>query len=346
MPTTLVNEIKQRLVDRIRHGEFGTGAKLPGERFLAQEYGVCRSTVVEALRLLAEDRLICKVAAKGNFVADHSLPLRIGLSSTLERIGGASEPTENNFLVGEIFRGIMAAAVEENVHFSFVCCPITDDPSELERQSNRFEEYDALLYISWELAALRRYFDGRKAQVIVGNDMLNAEDRRNCSRVGYNRKEAFALFFARKHFGRPLVLTFKEIANVQWFQMRVAEFRETAAECGVSLAEEDILEIASNEMAAVLPKCIGRDIFFNHTDLIPDFYRTAKKAGMQPGRDFRITILCSGMTLLNLEPPPDCLKIHFFEEGRQALHLAARLARERKVTPQHVLVPVTLENLR
>lgn len=346
MPTTLVNEIKQRLVARIRCGELATGAKLPGERFLAQEYGVCRSTVVEALRLLEKDRLICKVAAKGNFVADHSLPLKIGLFSTLERIGVASDPTENNFLVGEICRGLMAASVEENVNFSFVCCPNTEDQSELEHQSKRLEEYDALLYISWELAALRRIFDGRKPQVIVGNNMLTAEDQRNCSMVYYSRKEAFALFFARQHSRSPLLLTFKDIANFQWYQMRIAEFREVAAACGVSLAEEDVLEIPPDKMAAVLPKCIGRDIFFNHTDLLADFYRAAKNAGLQPGRDFRITVLCSGLTLQNLEPPPDYLKIHFFEEGRQALRLAARLGRERNATPQQVLVPVTLETLR
>src|SRR5680860_435631 len=55
------------LAKRISGGEFPPGELLPSERVLAGEYGLSRSMVREALRMLAERRLIEIVPGRGSF---------------------------------------------------------------------------------------------------------------------------------------------------------------------------------------------------------------------------------------------------------------------------------------
>jgi DNA-binding FadR family transcriptional regulator len=57
-----------QLEERIAAGEWGLGARLPGETALAAELGVARSTVREALRLLAARGLVESRQGAGSFV--------------------------------------------------------------------------------------------------------------------------------------------------------------------------------------------------------------------------------------------------------------------------------------
>ncbi|WP_328495785.1 winged helix-turn-helix domain-containing protein [Streptomyces sp. NBC_00414] len=54
---------------RIRSGELSPGARLPGERDLAEEYGVAHLTARRATRELRERGLVITLPAKGTFVA-------------------------------------------------------------------------------------------------------------------------------------------------------------------------------------------------------------------------------------------------------------------------------------
>ncbi len=58
------------LVNQISAGEFRPGTLLPSERVLAEEYGLSRSMVREALRTLAERRLLEIVPGRGSFVRE------------------------------------------------------------------------------------------------------------------------------------------------------------------------------------------------------------------------------------------------------------------------------------
>lgn len=54
---------------RIGDGTFAPGARLPGERALAEEYGVALGTVRSALRMLRDKELLVTTPSKGTFVA-------------------------------------------------------------------------------------------------------------------------------------------------------------------------------------------------------------------------------------------------------------------------------------
>lgn len=60
--------IAARIAARIRRGEFPLHAPLPSEPALAQWYGVSRTTIRSAIRVLAADGMVEVVPGKGTFV--------------------------------------------------------------------------------------------------------------------------------------------------------------------------------------------------------------------------------------------------------------------------------------
>lgn len=64
--------VKAVLLARIRAGEWGPGALIPGEIALAETFGCARTTVNRALRELAEDGVVERRRKAGTFVAENS----------------------------------------------------------------------------------------------------------------------------------------------------------------------------------------------------------------------------------------------------------------------------------
>jgi GntR family transcriptional repressor for pyruvate dehydrogenase complex len=64
----------EQLAERIRHlilnGALNPGDKLPAEHILAQDYGVSRTVVREAVKTLQQDGLVGGKAGLGTFVVD------------------------------------------------------------------------------------------------------------------------------------------------------------------------------------------------------------------------------------------------------------------------------------
>ncbi|MFT4088518.1 MAG: winged helix-turn-helix domain-containing protein, partial [Gordonia sp. (in: high G+C Gram-positive bacteria)] len=66
--TPLAEQAASLLAERIKGGEWSLGAKLPGETTLAPQLGVGRSTVREAVRLLAGKGMLETRQGAGVFV--------------------------------------------------------------------------------------------------------------------------------------------------------------------------------------------------------------------------------------------------------------------------------------
>ncbi|MEH3086611.1 MAG: GntR family transcriptional regulator [Xylophilus ampelinus] len=66
-PATLPRFQQVRLIlrERLRHGAYGRNLPLPGERQLAEEFGVARVTVRSALARLEEEGLVVRLRGKG-----------------------------------------------------------------------------------------------------------------------------------------------------------------------------------------------------------------------------------------------------------------------------------------
>lgn len=73
-PLPLYERIKQFILEGIRSGEWGPGARLPSEGELTARFGISRMTINRALRELAADGIIRRVQGLGSFVAERKPP--------------------------------------------------------------------------------------------------------------------------------------------------------------------------------------------------------------------------------------------------------------------------------
>jgi GntR family transcriptional regulator, transcriptional repressor for pyruvate dehydrogenase complex len=104
----LYEQIVQQIEDSIVKGELKEGEQLPAERELAQQFGVSRTAVREAVKTLREKGLVEAYAGRGTFVTintAHSIRL------TLDRMlrGDASDGTAHLTEVREILEPEIAA---------------------------------------------------------------------------------------------------------------------------------------------------------------------------------------------------------------------------------------------
>ncbi|CUA94255.1 MULTISPECIES: histidine utilization repressor [Comamonas] len=85
MPLALYQQVKDHVLRKIGDGSLAAGARVPSEQELVNEFGVARMTVNRALRELAEQGVIVRVAGVGSFVAEEKP------QSTLLRIANIGE---------------------------------------------------------------------------------------------------------------------------------------------------------------------------------------------------------------------------------------------------------------
>ena len=63
-----VHSAAQDLKRRISEGVYGSGQQIPAERFLAEEYGLARNTLRQALKMLEDEGVLVRHVGKGTFV--------------------------------------------------------------------------------------------------------------------------------------------------------------------------------------------------------------------------------------------------------------------------------------
>lgn len=81
---SLAHEVADRIKKAIVSGRYGVDEKLPTEPELMKQFGVCRSTIREAVRMLANSGLLTVQQGIGTFVAD-SIDDRESLAERLNR---------------------------------------------------------------------------------------------------------------------------------------------------------------------------------------------------------------------------------------------------------------------
>jgi GntR family galactonate operon transcriptional repressor len=69
-PTRLVPAVVEALVDRISRGEFAPGDLIPKESELTEQYGVSRTVIREALRVLEEKGLVSVQQGRGTLITE------------------------------------------------------------------------------------------------------------------------------------------------------------------------------------------------------------------------------------------------------------------------------------
>jgi GntR family transcriptional repressor for pyruvate dehydrogenase complex len=104
----LYQQIVQQIEESILKGDLNEGEQLPAERDLAQQFGVSRTAVREALKTLREKGLVEAYAGRGTFVTNEAAR---SARHTLDRVirRGASEGAVHLVEVREILEPEIAA---------------------------------------------------------------------------------------------------------------------------------------------------------------------------------------------------------------------------------------------
>lgn len=103
--TRTVGTVAETLFGRIRAREYPFGSRLPSERHLANELGVARNTVREALDLLEEGWILKRRPGSGSFVtwrADEGSRESAALAGLNDQVSSATSPLEL-----QVVRGIV-----------------------------------------------------------------------------------------------------------------------------------------------------------------------------------------------------------------------------------------------
>lgn len=100
--------IAKSLLARIEASQYRFGAKLPAERELAEEFGVTRNTVRDALDVLARNQIITRRAGSGTFITyrpGHAQPAPQPAAVTMASAGEVA--AETSLLELHVVRGII-----------------------------------------------------------------------------------------------------------------------------------------------------------------------------------------------------------------------------------------------
>jgi GntR family transcriptional repressor for pyruvate dehydrogenase complex len=130
--------VAERLRERVVAGELRTGARLPNEAVLAQQFGVSRATVREALRSLAAQKLIrtAKGAGGGSYVTLPSVDdVSDFLHSSLALMADAEDVTIEELLEArallEVPAARLAAQRRSELELERLQATIPDEPLSL-----------------------------------------------------------------------------------------------------------------------------------------------------------------------------------------------------------------------
>ena len=98
-----VEQVAGELSGRIRSGAFAPGARLPGEHAMADQFGVSRAVVREAIARLKTEGLVKTRQGDGAFVGDWR-------AETLQLDPGISQDLESVVMIDELRKGLEAEA--------------------------------------------------------------------------------------------------------------------------------------------------------------------------------------------------------------------------------------------
>jgi DNA-binding GntR family transcriptional regulator len=106
-PTPLYQQIAGVFQERIRSGQWPRRYKLKAESDLAEQFGVSRGTMRQALQALVEEGLLTQVQGRGTFVATEAgeLPLAQRLVTMHEVLAATGRPFSTEVLDKEVGRG-------------------------------------------------------------------------------------------------------------------------------------------------------------------------------------------------------------------------------------------------
>lgn len=352
--TSLLVQVSENLIQDIRLGKLKRGKRLPGERMLAQRFGVSRGTVIEALSLLEQQNYIERIPAKGTFVADdvqHELSAkRIVFPFPEAAIGIDSLGSLENWgITSEFYRGMLAEASTQNTEIIFQHFEEPENEIQLSRQLRRVKDYDGAVFIGWQLQQLRDSMLSMGKPCVVHRSSSPNTINQTIATVSHDfaaAMEEIVNHLSTRAFQKMLVISQASPDKHDKYKIAVATEIAGKRKIVTEYIAIEKSEINERSFVALQPGKLLSDqrtaIFCLHTDLVPFIYDFSRQKGLIVGDDFGVVGYASGVTFNNLIPELTHNRINNFELGKTACRIVIEGINGKEWQGLHKQIPGTL----
>ena len=171
-PRSVIDRTFQRVLADILSERFKPGERLPGDRELAREYGIGRSSMIRVLAKLQEERYVERIPVHGTFVRE-DVRRRCPYVSLAFVSCDADLNPESIGLSGwseimEIMRGMFEEASDRpGCQVTLVHCGETDDPQALRLQLENLRRFDGVIFCGCRMQELKRRFAAECRPAVV-----------------------------------------------------------------------------------------------------------------------------------------------------------------------------------
>ena len=330
----LPDQISDILREKIEQGEYQPGKKLKTIRQFATEFAVSPVTVIKALDILEEETLIERVPIKGVFVsgrATEKKQLTACFAFPEKQLAPNYGSAENWGLNLELFRGLSAGAMQNDINLQFAYFEQSSTPELLEKQLAILQKFDFVVFTGRQLEELQE--KAAQQQPVYGI-ASGAGVLPGVIPVDYDRADAMKKIhdYLKKCSVRSAVsfIVPDVVQNRSEIFVRNAE-KEGIALCGGGIFEISVHDSEREEkIRDFLLKYKPEFIFIDTTELITDLYGAAFELGLFPGMDFIVTGISGGMMYNGLFPAPSYFRIPRFDMAMQLMKCASESIRSGK----------------
>ena len=331
---SLPDQISDILREKIEQGEYQPGKKLKTIRQFATEFAVSPVTVIKALDILEEETLIERVPIKGVFVsgrATEKKQLTACFAFPEKQLAPNYGSAENWGLNLELFRGLSAGAMQNDINLQFAYFEQSSTPELLEKQLAILQKFDFVVFTGRQLEELQE--KAAQQQPVYGI-ASGAGVLPGVIPVDYDRADAMKKIhdYLKKCSVRSAVsfIVPDVVQNRSEIFVRNAE-KEGIALCGGGIFEISVHDSEREErIRDFLLKYKPEFIFIDTTELITDLYGAAFELGLFPGMDFIVTGISGGMMYNGLFPAPSYFRIPRFDMAMQLMKCASESIRSGK----------------
>ncbi|OQA85390.1 MAG: HTH-type transcriptional repressor YvoA [Lentisphaerae bacterium ADurb.Bin242] len=328
-------QLKNILIGEIREGNLKENERIPGERVIAEKYGVSRGTAVETLKLLEEEGYIERIATKGTFVSE-SAGAQISTPKILLPFPEKSiSPEHLNYANwcadSETHQGIIDGAREYGMQINFRYFEDLQDRAQVNRQLKGAKGFDGAVFLSSQLPMMRKIFDDEGIPYTV----LTSRDNEGISSyVDYSRAEGIrrlAEYVASRGFRNVGLLRYCGIQKDN--KEKIDLFVNILAQKNVKVSTEWIFYLEDDKALAceklkkefpARPEGIP-ELFFCESVTHPfALYRVMADRGLRIGTDVAVVSHGSRTAFDGMIPSLTYLRIPYFEMGKEACRLLDR----------------------
>ena len=171
---SVIDRTYRRLVEDISAAKFKPGERMPGDRELAKEYGIGRSSMIRVLAKLQEERYVERIPVYGTFVRNdlHSRYQVVSLAFVTPDMSMSPEHIGLQSWSGvmEILRGIFEeCSTRPGVRTTILYCQDTADPRKLRTQLEDLRRFDGVIFCGPLMRMLKQQYaaEGKPAVVVA-----------------------------------------------------------------------------------------------------------------------------------------------------------------------------------